>query len=247
MNALTQKLHRSAKSYLGTLAVGMRETIFPRVCATCQGHCHEHERYVCVACRATLPTLDLHTLPENQMTDRFWGRLPVERAASLLPYVEDGSAQRIMRALKYDDRPELGYALGAWLGQLLAGEDSAFGRVEAVVPVPLHPRRQRMRGYNQAERIAAGLAEVLEARCLPHAVERVRNTTSQTKQSRFGRVANVEGIFRLRQAGALRGRIVLLVDDVLTTGATLEALGREVAKASPAALKVATLAVAGRI
>ena len=168
------------------------------------------------------------------------------RAAGLLPYGPGTLAERVMRLLKYDDRPDIGVSLGGWLGTLLVGPDSVFGPIDVVVPVPLHPRRARRRGYNQAERIGTGIARGLggDAVCLPGAVRRTRETETQTRKSQFERLANVDGVFALRRPAELAGRHVLLVDDVITTGATLEALGREVLRAGPASLQGATLAVA---
>ena len=199
-------------------------------------------RYVCLRCRKTMPTLDLHRLAENEMTDRFWGRLPVARAAALLPYGKHQPAQKLIWHLKYDNQPDIGAWLGGWLGDTLA--EGAFGAFDAIVPVPLHPSRYKTRGYNQAEHIANGIAEATGAEVFPHAVERVAATETQTRKSSFERVANMEGVFRRSPSVDLRDRVVLLVDDVMTTGATLEAVGRELVGAGPRELKVATLALA---
>ena len=176
------------------------------------------------------------------MTDRFWGRLPVCRAAALLPYGEGQPARKLIWHLKYDNRPDIGTWLGRWLGDTLA--DGSFGTFDAIVPVPLHPTRLRARGYNQAEYIANGIAAVTGVEVLPQAVARVRATETQTKKTSLERVENMEGVFRLSPKPELRHRTVLLVDDVMTTGATLEAVGRELIRAEPRALKVATLALA---
>jgi predicted amidophosphoribosyltransferase len=201
-----------------------------------------------------MTTLDLHHLVENTVTDRFWGRLAVERAAALLPYSQGTPAQRLMWLLKYDNRPEVGVKLGGWLGQLIKNS-FVFGEVDYVVPVPLHEAKLRTRGYNQAERVAAGIAEVINAECLPFAVKRKQFTETQTRKSQFERMENVESVFELSQRPQqqnandstlhlLSGKHVLLVDDVMTTGATLEALGRAVLPAKPASFKVAVLALA---
>jgi len=183
------------------------------------------------------------------MTDRFWGRIPVERAAALLPYSQGTPAQRLMWLLKYDNRPEVGYKLGAWLGQVISSS-FVFGEVDIVIPVPLHEDKLRTRGYNQAERVAAGIAEEIDAQCLPFAVLRKRYTETQTRKSQFERMENVESVFELSvqleegKVHPLSGKHILLVDDVMTTGATLEALGRVILPVKPASLKVAVLALA---
>lgn len=237
-----------AREYLGSLRRGALDVAFPRSCCLCGLRLYDGIDYVCLYCRAELTTLDLHTLPENAMTDKFWGRLPVARAAALLPYGKGTPAQRFMQLLKYDDRPDIGVKLGAWLGTMLAASP-VFGPVDVILPVPLHERKERKRGYNQAERIGAGLAEPLDARCLPRLVRRTRDTKTQTRKSQFERMVNVEEVFSLspkQGLNRLRGKHVLLVDDVMTTGATLEALGKVVEPCEPASIKIATLALARR-
>ena len=238
-NAVAHRLFRSTRALLRR---GSQRLLYPNICHHCSGGVEAGLRYVCLRCRRRMPTLDLHRLAENEMTDRFWGRLPVQRAAALLPYGKDQPAQKLIWHLKYDNRPDIGAWLGGWLGDTLA--DGGFGPFDAVVPVPLHADRLRTRGYNQAEHIANGIAEATGAEVLPHAIERVAATETQTKKSSFERVKNMEGVFRLSPKLDLRGRVVLLVDDVMTTGATLEAVGRELLGARPEALKVATLALA---
>ena len=228
------------------LKSGASDFAFPTICSVCAQQMSTQVKYVCVRCRSELVTLDLHTLAQNTMTDRFWARLPVQRAAALLPYTAGSPAQRIMWLLKYDNRPDLGLNLGAWLGTLLANNET-FGPVDAIVAVPLHPKKLRVRGYNQAERIAAGLALSLGAPHLANAVVRTRHTETQTRKGQFQRMVNVDEVFQLspkQTLSSLTNKHVLLVDDVMTTGATLEALGKAILPAKPASFKVATLALA---
>ncbi len=217
--------------------------MFPRVCSHCNERLESSVRFVCVGCRSVISTLDLHTLVENEMTDRFWGRLPITRAAALLPYGQGLPAQRLMWSMKYDNRPDIGNSLGGWLGSVI-GEAGVFGAFDAIVPVPLHPLRLETRGYNQALRIAEGIAEASGAEVLAEAVQRVKHTSTQTAKSSFARMENMQEVFRLSPKHDLRGRVILLVDDVMTTGATLEAVGRELLKGDISELKIATLALA---
>jgi len=234
-------------SFLAKIAAGFSEFVFPEACAVCALPVSTGTRFVCIRCRAKLTVLDLHHLPENSMTDRFWGRIPVERAAALLPYSQGTPAQRLMWLLKYDNRPEVGVKLGAWLGQMIKSS-FVFGSVDYVVPVPLHEDKLRLRGYNQAERVATGIAEKLGAECLPFAVLRKKYTDTQTRKTQFERMENVESVFELSpkhtEGSSMTGKHVLLVDDVMTTGATLEALGRVILPLKPASLKVGVLALA---
>ena len=234
------------RDYADTLAAGARELLYPQLCAVCEGRVESATRHICLGCRGRLATLDLHRLPENELTDRFWGRLPVTRGASLLPYGHGLPAQGLMWRLKYDNRPDIGLRLGGWLGSMILDSAEVFGAVDGIVPVPLHPSRRATRGYNQAERIAAGLAEALGAPVWENAVVRTRATQTQTRKSGFERIANMEGVFGLapKPRTELQGRRILLVDDVMTTGATLEAVGAVLVEAGAAEIKVATLALA---
>ena len=234
----------SLKSSLADWRRGLEEIAFPELCPLCEKVLPRKVRWVCAPCRARLSTLDLHRVEVNEMTDRFWGHLPVSRAAALLPFGKQLPAQRLIWKLKYDDRPDIGVALGAWLGSLLA-ESEAFGEVDAVVAVPLHPSRLIKRGYNQAEKIATGISMAMPAAInLSHLAIRTRSTETQTLKNRFERIENMESVFALKKPEELKGKTVLLVDDVLTTGSTLEALGLAVLQSEPKALKVATLALA---
>ena len=237
-------LHRLYRSTRKALVRGGEQLLYPSVCGSCNHRIEPGLRYVCIRCRLEMPTLDLHRLAENEMSDRFWGRLPIARAAALLPYAKGLPAQRLVWHLKYDNRPDIGAWLGGWLGSLLTEGETAFGDFDVVVPVPLHPSRLRKRGYNQAEHLARGLAEATGVEVLPHAIRRVRATETQTKKTSFDRARNMEGVFELSPKRDLAGRTVLLVDDVMTTGATLEAVGEQLLRAQPAALKIATAALA---
>ena len=231
---------------ISLLRAGFQELLYPRLCSVCEGRIETGTRFVCLGCRMRLATLDLHRLPENELTDRFWGRLPVTRGAALLPYGKGLPAQHLIWKLKYDNRPDIGHRLGGWLGSMIAEASETFGGLDAIVPVPLHPRRLAQRGYNQAERIAAGLGESLGVPVVNDAVLRVRETSTQTRKSGFERVENMQEVFGLSPKPEIHGRRVLLVDDVMTTGATLEAVGAELVKGGIAELKVATLALARR-
>jgi len=195
---LAVELEGQKFSFFNKLATGFSEFVFPEACAVCARPVPSGTRFVCIRCRAKLTVLDLHHLPENSMTDRFWGRIPVERAAALLPYSQGTPAQRLMWLLKYDNRPEVGVKLGSWLGQMIKSS-FVFGPVDYVIPVPLHEDKLRTRGYNQAERVAAGIAEEIGAECLPFAVLRKRYTETQTRKSQFERMENVESVFEVHK------------------------------------------------
>jgi ComF family protein len=194
---------------------------FPRLCAGCDGSLLRGEEVICALCGFHLPKTYFHNDPENPLQRAFWGRVELEGAAAYLYFQKGGTVQRLLHRLKYRDQPEIAHRIGFWYGHDLSFADP-FRRAAVIVPVPLHPRKQRARGYNQSEHFAEGLAAALrvevDAGCL---VRRVY-TQTQTRRGRYNRWENVENIFAVKRPERIAGKLVLLVDDVVTTGATLE-------------------------
>lgn len=196
--------------------------VYPRHCEACEGALFRHETYICNLCRTTLPRSRFHLDAGNPLATKFYGRVPFHRASSFLLFEKSGKVQRMLHAIKYQGQKELAFHLG----KLYAGELSdsdCFSGVDAVVPVPLHARKLKQRGFNQSEWFAMGLAEGLGKPLDATSLVRVRDTGTQTRKRRYERWENVEGIFELKQPDAFNGRHVLVADDVITTGATLEA------------------------
>jgi ComF family protein len=160
---------------------------------------------------------------------------------TLFKFVKGSRVQHLLHALKYKNQPELGVALGKMYGNdlLHAGYK---GRFDLIVPVPLHSSRRRKRGYNQSEEFGKGLAEVLGVPCSDHVMERLVSTDTQTRRSRLNRWQNVSHVFRVTNTAAIAGKRILLVDDVVTTGATLEACGRALIDAGCMELSIACIA-----
>ena len=176
------------------------------------------------------------------MCERFWGLLPVERAAAFLWYVEGSPWRRAIHRFKYEGAWHSAYMLGRWYGRYLK-QSELYDDVDVVVPVPLHWWRQIRRGYNQSEYLARGIAEELGAKVDVRSVKRSRYNRSQTSRHKAERWGNVEGIFKVKRPAALDGKHILLVDDVFTSGATIMSLGSAILKVAPAArLSVAVLA-----
>jgi len=193
-----------------------------------------------------LPYTDTHiygATEQNPLQRRFWGKVPVRFAFAYLHFMPKGRVQRLLHKLKYKGAKELGEHLGQRYGSLLSDYQYAE-QFDIVVPVPLHRHKLRRRGYNQAESFAKGLADALQ---LPHngkAIYRAIYTTTQTSKSRFDRWQNVEQVFQVPQPELVQGKRVLLVDDVMTTGATLEACAVALLAAGAAEVSVATIAAA---
>jgi len=208
--------------WLGKIAGDVYKLFYPTVCAGCSRVLTHGEEVLCLNCRYRLPGTNYHLQPGNRMEKHFWGKVDFERAAAFVHFHKSNSVQRMMHMLKYRGRRDVGY----YLGKLYAAElldTNPFNQVDAVIPVPLHPSKQRRRGYNQAEAVARGLADGLNVPCRTDLLIRRRNTDTQTHKSRIERWVNVGKIFENTQPGALDGKRILLVDDVITTGSTLEA------------------------
>ena len=219
---------------------------FPRPCLACREPLVAGEQHLCTACRAELPYTDFHHLPpaDNPLARRFWGRLPVQHALSYLRFVRHGRVQQLLHQLKYRGQREVGLALGQLYGAELAATAGLGGAFGLIVPVPLHRRKLARRGYNQAEAFGAGLAGALPCPQAATALRRTEHTASQTRKGRLERWQNVATVFEVAEPAAVAGRHVLLVDDVLTTGATLEACGTALFAAGASALSIATIAYA---
>jgi ComF family protein len=230
---------------LGSLWNDFVGLIFPRLCLACREPLVRGESYFCTGCRAELPYTDFHRLPpeENPLSRRFWGKLPVRHALSYFHFVRHGRVQNLLHELKYQGQRDVGTALG----QLYGAELQAAGLAtdfDLIVPVPLHPRKLAKRGYNQAAAFARGLATGLRLPWNATALRRTANTKTQTKKNRAQRWNNVATVFEVADPTAMVGQRVLVVDDVLTTGATLEACAAALLAAGATEVSVATIACA---
>lgn len=197
----------------------------------------------CLKCRLALAPSDMYLSRENEFTDRFWGRLPLQTGAALYYFTRKSPIQRALHQLKYHNKPDIGIKIGREFGHRLR-QSEMFRSVDLIVPVPLHPRKERIRGYNQSTMFARGMAEALEIPVSDTALVRSRFTESQTRKKRIERFENVEEVFTVKKPAALEGRHLLLVDDVLTTGATLEICGHTLLNIPGTKLSLATIAIA---
>ena len=214
--------------------------LFPHVCEGCGTDVIEQEHFLCLKCHASLPKTEFNLYPNNPIEKIFWGRLAVTNATAQYYFTKDSKMQHLMHQLKYRGNKELGLYLGRLMGHAL-NESNRFRFVDALVPLPLFPSKEKKRGYNQATILCEGIAEVLAKPILKNVIMRTSYTDSQTKKNRVQRWENMEGRFELANADAIKGKHLLLVDDVITTGATLEACGREILKAGNVQLSIATL------
>ena len=216
--------------------------LFPNVCLLCGNDLREGEEQICLTCRADLPYTRLHHELDNKFEQLFWGQVPVERATALFYFEKGGKVQEMLHQLKYKGNRDMGLLLGRCLGDEIAG--CPVADVDCIVPVPLHSKRLKSRGYNQSRLIAEGLAEVLQLPVEDGALQRTRANETQTHKNAWERWRNSEQLFAVGQAEKLCGKRILLVDDVVTTGATLASAGKALLQVPGVQLNFATIAMA---
>ena len=201
---------------------------FPRNCGACNTSLLKDENGVCIKCQMELPSTFYHLTPNNDVEKLFWGRISVAAATSLLFFNKGGNVQELLHSIKYKSHREAGIQTGKLLGIELK-HSNRFDNIDLIIPVPLHSKRLKERGYNQAEIISDGIAEVLEKPTVL-ALKRTTYTDSQTKKTRYNRWENVKNTFEVILPNKIMDKTVLLIDDVVTTGATLEACANELLK-----------------
>lgn len=213
-------------------AKDIRELFFPPVCPACGGPLGEGLEFICVACQWDIPLTGYESSADNPVFRRFWGLLPIENATAFAWFIDDGNFRSLVHRFKYYGQWKHAVDMGRWFGRVLS-ETDAYAGVDVIVPVPLHIRKKLKRGYNQSTYIADGMSESMGLRVEDRAVVRRVNNRSQTGHGRAERWENVEGIFSVRRPEALDGRHILLVDDVLTTGATIGSCAEAILESVP--------------
>ena len=217
------------------------DLISPRVCVVCGRRLSATEEVLCNKCNFHLPRTGFSNNPyENEMAKLFWGQIPVERAAALFHYESHAETANIIYQLKYKDHPEIGPLMGRMMAAELQKEEF-FDGIDVIVPVPLTRERLRQRGFNQSEEIAKGVSEITGLPINKDVVKRTVFQGSQTRRSRWERQENVEYAFQLTHGEPIAGKHLLIVDDVVTTGATIIACAKELAKAGNVKISVLSL------
>ncbi|MCW3075136.1 MAG: ComF family protein [Flaviaesturariibacter sp.] len=213
---------------------------FPHLCEGCGTDVVATDHFLCLQCLSSLPETAFHLHSANPIEKLFWGRLPLRYATAQYYFTKESMMQHLMHQFKYRKAKELGAYLGGLMGQSLASSNR-FASIDALIPLPLFKGKERKRGYNQATVLCEGMATAMGKPVLKEAVVRLSHTESQTTKNRIERWQNMEGRFQVANPKALEGKHLLLVDDVVTTGATLEACGRAILEVSGVQLSVATL------
>lgn len=217
--------------------------IFPRICAACGESLLKQEETICLSCEFHLPRTNFHLVLDNPVCRLFWGKVKLESAASYLYFNKGNKVQRLIHQLKYKGRKDIGICLGRQYGHYLK-VSPFFNTAQVIIPVPLHAKKLKQRGYNQSEQFAVGLGESMIIPVFPEALYRKKDTGTQTKKSRFLRWQNVDDVFEVKNPGSLEMKHVLLVDDVITTGATLESCINTLSAIRGIRVSVVTIAVA---
>ncbi|MBC7744915.1 MAG: ComF family protein [Flavobacterium sp.] len=216
---------------------------FPELCAACGKNLYKNEDIICTNCIYHLPYTMHHKDPENRVARQLWGRFPFKQAGSYVYFKKGNKVQHIMHQLKYNNRPETGTKMGKLYGSELE-QSSVWTIPDVVIPVPLHPKKRKLRGYNQSECIAKGMSDALNIPVVLNNLCKATNTETQTLKSRFSRYENLKEAFFVREPLQLENKHLLLVDDVITTGATLEACCLELLKIKNVSISIATIAFA---
>ena len=214
---------------------------YPRYCRGCYNSLVKGEELICTQCLLEMPKSYYHLYRDNPFFQKFRGRLPVKHVMTLFKFVKESRVQRVLHALKYKQQPEIGEMLGRIYGKDLLEAD--YSRTfDLIVPVPLHVSRRKLRGYNQSEEFGKGLSQILDVPCDDRYMVRAAKTETQTHKSKLSRWENVNRIFEVINPGFIAEKRVLLVDDVVTTGATLEACGDALLRAGCRELSIACIA-----
>jgi ComF family protein len=216
--------------------------LYPRQCEVCGRLLNDGEIMMCSWCMLGLPRTGFHLRADNPVAALFWGRVYIANAASWFHFNKGSSYQKLIHKLKYEGRKDIGLILGKFYAFEL--RETCFSGTDLIIPVPLHPRKERKRGYNQSELIASGISEVFNRPLLIGNLIRQAFTETQTKKSRFDRYLNMEGRFLVTDGTEVSGKHILLVDDVVTTGSTLETCAQVLLDAGCKSVSILTIAVA---
>ncbi|MCB0462364.1 MAG: ComF family protein [Flavobacteriaceae bacterium] len=219
---------------------------FPKVCFGCSHLLSDNEDYLCTKCRHDLPVTNYHFNNDKTVEKIFYGRVKLEKATALLHFEKKGITQHLLHNLKYKGHEDIGKFLGQWFGHELASAED-YSTIDLVIPVPLHKKKQRKRGYNQVAKFGAEIALALNADYIDNVLIKTTNTKTQVFKKRIARWNSDNEIFTIKNDGLVSlidGKHILLVDDIITTGATIEACANVLTKAKNVKISVASMAIA---
>ena len=225
------------------LASDLINLFFPNFCPGCERTLYDNEISICTICNFNLPKTNYHLYTDNPLEKLFWGKVPIEAATSLLFFNKGSLTQKLIHQLKYKNQEHIGVFLGKELAISIA-HSSSFKKVDLVLPIPLHPQKERRRGYNQCTSIVKGYCEIAGLPYSFNNLKRNLDNSTQTKKSRLQRFENVAEIFSISNPRNLEHKNILLVDDVITTGSTIESAANSLIKIRGVKIFIASLASA---
>lgn len=224
------------------MVINLLNLFFPKVCLACQNYLTDNELHICTQCRHQLPLTNFHFDTSNAVHKMMYGRVKLDQATALLHFSKKGIVQQLMHNLKYRNHEVIGQFLGEWLGEELKNSE-AYKTIDVVVPVPLHKSKQRQRGYNQVDKFGRALAKALQADYNSHTLIKSSATKTQVFKDRLKRSSNTDANFTITEKDALKHKHILLVDDIITTGATIESCANALLSIEGIKLSVATMAI----
>lgn len=228
---------------LAELTKDVVNLIYPNTCQGCGTELVGNENLICVACWKIMPKTNFHLHKNNPAEQKFWGRVKIEHASAMFYFNKDTRIQSVLHALKYQNKKEIGFELGQRYGKELT-QSEWINETDVLLPIPLSKQKLKFRGYNQSEWICKGIGTILNIPVNTHSIIRSKNTRSQTTMSITDRIQNVKNAFTVHDSNDLNNKHIVLLDDVLTTGATLESCAREILKIGNTKVSVLTIAYA---
>lgn len=216
---------------------------FPSTCKACNKQLLKNESIICLECEFHLPQTGYHKMKENPIAKNFWGRANIHYALAMYFFDKGDKLQKLLHQLKYKGQKEVGVKLGKLFGTELKNGYLA-GEIDFIVPVPLHKKKLRLRGYNQSELIAQGISQTFNLPVLTDTLIRKTATDTQTRKSRFERFENVDNVFEVKQKEKVAHKHILLIDDVITTGSTIAACAEAFSTIDNCKVSVAAIAFA---
>lgn len=215
--------------------------LYPRICHICEAELLKNEELLCTSCLHDLPITSYHLDNENPVKKVFYGRVKINKATALLHFRKKAGVQHLIHDLKYRGHREIGTYLGKWLGTEL--ENTDWSNIEIIIPVPLHKSRLRQRGYNQVEDFGREIAKFLNAEYMDDVLLKISTTQTQTLKNRLSRWGKIEETLQIKNSEKIMGKHILLVDDLVTTGATLEACAHKLLETPDIKISIATMAI----
>ena len=229
------------RTFLRDVITDFVSLLYPRYCFACEEGLVKGEEIICSGCKLELPRTNYHLDPGNALFKRLNGRIPLKFGGAYFLFRKGGKVQHLLHELKYNNHPEIGFTLGEVYGQELG--QLPDHRFSLIIPVPLHPSRKRKRGYNQSEEFAKGLSKQMAIPYLD-ALVRTTKTETQTRKTKLKRWQNVSEVFEVKDPSQVENQHVLLVDDVITTGATIEACAQILLASGCSSISIASIAYA---